>query len=225
MSLSCSKLSVAPTLLRVKATSSGGRLCGPLPTSLTPALLSWLHPPHSSSHTRHIPASGLPAECLRGPRLGLGAGRGRCTLIRGCELLSTLILGPPLPLTWSRVWSRVVLIGCYLSYLRARLSRDSGRLGFCLKGSEAPAVSPSGAGIVPEAEVIYLGARGDPGSSLTKLAAIGLNPVGFLAASQAHICCTRPLHVSVWPRSCGRGPSKGPAARLASWDLDLLSSK
>lgn len=59
MFLSCPKFSMAPTSLRVKAKS----LQRPFPQP--PAHLSdsescfWLHPPHSFSPTRHIPASGL----------------------------------------------------------------------------------------------------------------------------------------------------------------------
>lgn len=72
---------------------------------------------------------------------------------------------------------------------------------------------------------VDLGTRRDPSGSLTKqtMAASGL--VRFLAASQDRICCAHSLHVSVWPRPGGGGPKEGSAARLASWNLDLLSSK
>lgn len=83
-------------------------------------------------------------------------------------------------------------------------------------------VSFLGADTVAEVD---LRARRDPSGSLTKqtMAASGL--VRFLATSQDRICSAHSLRVSVWPRPGGGGPKEGSAARLASWNLDLLSSK
>lgn len=141
---------MASTSLRVKAKYLQQPFPQPLPTSLT------LSPAFGCILLTLSPVPGTfqpqaPADYM--------AGGMECTLIRGWELLYTVILEPLLTLTWSSGWSRR---GCPFAAATplpeswaeegvspAAAAGTPGRLGLHLKGSEALAVSPPGAGIIP----------------------------------------------------------------------------